>query len=142
VLLARRYRPPPTVVLVDGAADRPVAERHDRTFSSCPAALRFQAANGVTRVVYVPTEAMDEVAGLPQVDLVVSLQAWCFHLRPLAYLPFVKRHAAHGAVVVDVRRDRPDWHGELDDALVYDRTLRTEKKYERRAYRVGGRRVG
>jgi SAM-dependent methyltransferase len=143
VLLARRYRPPPVVTLLDGAADQPVMFKHDRTFSARGAALALQGANGVQAGYLTPDDVADLSMVIPLYDLVISLQAWCFHVRPLAYLSFVRRHAAPGAViVVDVRRDQPDWHGELDDALVYDRTLRVERKYERRAYRAGGHRVG
>lgn len=144
VLLGHRYDPTPRTYLVDGTG---AFERHDRPFSSVVETLRFQAANGATRVSCVTPAATDDPGMMVQVgwepvDLVVSFRAWGFHLAPERYLPLVLHAAAPDAtIVIDVRRNRRSWSAALSAALGAPVAfLETGPKHETRVYRRAAKR--
>lgn len=135
VLLSRHYGAP-FVNLLDGEDDPPELKLHRETFSSKQVAIAFQRANGVRsdRLFYYGPSATAAELCKPY-DLVLSLGSWCFHYEPNEYLP---RLLAGGGlhmdtrVIVDVRKDKPGWIGQLAAAgLTPVGLIRDEKKYRR-----------
>lgn len=134
VLLYRHYDNGPYVSLLDGVDDPPEMKLHRETFSNERVARAFLRANGVRpdRVNYYGPDAQD--FGAPY-DLVLSLGSWCFHYEPNVYLP---RLMAGGGlhmdsrVIVDLRKDKPEWREQLKAAnLQLVGVIRDEMKYTR-----------
>lgn len=121
VLLSQHYRPAPQVWLLDGIEDAPATERHDTTFNSMRVARAFLADNGVRMAGFFSPCAADDTISSMGFDLIVSTQAWGFHIEPATYLAFVRRNlAAGGRLVIDLRRGRHEW---LDQMLKHFRAL-------------------
>lgn len=132
VLLGRRYASAGYWVL-DGASDDARVRVHRETFSNAQVAADFLRANGLTEFgFYEPCDGFDR-----KFDLVVSTAAWCFHFPPSAYLKRVKDALEPGAtIILDVRRSRPDWLGELHRAFGDYEILASGKKFERVAWQT------
>jgi hypothetical protein len=114
IVLGRRYSSAAYWVL-DGVDDPPEVRSHCKTFNSSAVAKSFHEANGRLTSRWVPpsTTKFDV-----KFDLVVSFAAWGFHIRPGDYLDLVKSALApHATIILDVRKTRPDWLGELAEAF-------------------------
>lgn len=110
ILLARHYRETqghePLVFLLDGEHDAPQMRAHNVTFSNLEAARDLFAFNRVQ----LPLSGNTLQKSCRQCDLILSLQAWCFHLEPAKYDWVVQNNACeHTCIAVDVRKSRPDW---------------------------------
>lgn len=138
ILFARHYGNNPSVWLLDGIEDEPRVERHDATFNSAPQACIFLATNGLFTAMPIGPASLPEVK-VPDdgfFDLVVSVQAWCFHFPPSEYLDFVKRSAMPGAtLILDVRKGRDDWRKELSEAFTEIGVAVSPPKFDRVVYR-------
>lgn len=119
-LLNQHYGGECLVTLLDGVADRPVVDAHSRTFNDMQVAKRFLASNGVQYFDFIDAGA-PEYAVARKVDLIVSFRSWCFHFEPSLYLPLVRRCsvARHTKLIVDVRRNKPEWEDELRMAFQF-----------------------
>lgn len=122
--LALRYGADLEVNLLDGWSDPPVMKAHNQTFNDMVVAADFLQRNGVQHIM----------SGQRPVDLIISLQAWCFHFAPALYLPFVKACCRRETVLIlDVRKDKPEWRRDLErefvqfgwalDSLKFDRLV-------------------
>lgn len=113
VRLAHHYSEcEPVIDILDGIRDPAEVSSHWATFSNSRVATQFLQANGVTRFGFVDPRATRLPA---KYDLVVSTQAWCFHIPPKLYLTRVKNALAPGAILIlDVRRER-GWMEELHE---------------------------
>lgn len=121
------------VCILDGEADPAAVRSHAETFSHMGAARDFLAVNGVERFErYTPD------LGEPRsFDLIVSFAAWCFHIEPAAYLPFVKACCHPGTILIlDVRRGRPAWSADLHDAFQRIDVAHVSGKFERMVFRA------
>jgi hypothetical protein len=115
VLLSRHYGTQPYLYLLDGVNDPPEMKLHRETFSNERVARGFLRSNGVRsdRIGYYGPDATSVRAPY---DLVLSLGSWCFHYEPNVYLP---RLMAGGGLhvdsrlIVDLRRDKPEWEAQL-----------------------------
>jgi hypothetical protein len=113
------------VTLLDGVDDPPNVELHRKTFNHMQIARLFLGANGVEQVDFIDANDAHRRATRTY-DLIVSKQSWCFHYEPQRYLDLVLS-ACHPRtkLIVDVRRQKPQWLGELlevfrHDAIIYD----------------------
>lgn len=104
-LIATHYAQQPEVVIVDGIADEAVVSFHARTFNSAVHGERFLALQGVERVAYIaPAVALGSRIG--PCDLVLSIQAWPFHIPVDEYLNLARRVLKpDGLLLVDVRKN-------------------------------------
>lgn len=114
VLIDRQYGGDVYVSLMDGIDDPPELKFHNCTYNDMKVARDFLTRNGVVRCGYYSTPPR----GAVEFDLIVSLQSWCFHYGPSAYLSFV-RQCCHPetVLILDVRTDKPHWREELVDAF-------------------------
>lgn len=121
VLLNQYYGGGLEIGVIDGLEDPAEVKSHAETFSSWKIASEFLYENGVKNATFFdPVEwSMDKGVKAPaeyhnQFDLIISLQAWCFHFAPSVYMPAVLQAAKPGAVLcLDVRNERQDWMREL-----------------------------
>lgn len=101
------------VTLLDGIDDPPEVTLHRKTFNHMGIARKFLAFNGVASMDWIDANAdAPKVARL--YDLIVSFKSWCFHVEPARYLDLVAS-ACHAETVllVDVRKDKPEWRAQL-----------------------------
>jgi SAM-dependent methyltransferase len=100
----------PMIDILDGIDNPAEVLSHWAPFSNSVVATKFLHANGAKKFGFVSPRA----GALPgRYDLVVSTQAWCFHIPPKLYLTRVKHALAPGAILIlDVRRER-GWMEEL-----------------------------
>lgn len=119
IILRRHYAAwdqPAALSIVDGVECEPVMTRHREPFSNAGVAKSFHLINGSEIASYHGPHEAHHIAG--KFDLVVSFGAWCFHIEPGVYLPFVRRALkAGGRLILEVRRDRPQWRTQLDVAF-------------------------
>lgn len=96
------------VAVLDGRAFPPEVVRHSMPFNNATVTQNFLRANGVKmQMFYDPTDPIEE-----KYDIVISIQGWCFHFAPDVYMDRVYDAMNKDAViVVDVRRDKPEWEG-------------------------------
>jgi len=129
-LLNQHYGGECLVTLLDGVADRPVVDLHSETFNDMDVAKRFLASNGVQYFDFIDASA-PEYAIDRKVDLIVSFRSWCFHFEPSTYLPLVRRCsvAHHTKLIVDVRRNKPEWEDELRMAFQFLDTVYQGAKF-------------
>ena len=113
VRLAHHYSEcEPLIDILDGIDCAAEVLSHWAPFSNSRVATQFLQANGVTRFGFVNPRTNVLPA---KYDLVVSTQAWCFHIPPKLYLTRVKNALAPGAtLILDVRRER-GWMEELHE---------------------------
>lgn len=130
-LIGRTYDTDVEITILDGVDDPPVMRRHAETFNDARIALDFLAANGVSAARFVPASSA-RLLGTGPFDLVVSFASWCFHYGPETYLEAVKAACAPGAVLIlDVRRGKPSWLGDLFDAFGSGETISRHGKFDR-----------
>lgn len=107
------------VTIVDGMKCNPEVGKRDEPYSNSVAAEEFLRENGVARPRLIDWRAaMDKPAaiagGLPPLDLIISLQAWCFHFPPATYMKFALAASRPGTVwIVDVRIMQRFWASDL-----------------------------
>lgn len=112
VLLTYHYRGDLHVALLDGLADKPVMEWHNKPFGNLAVACDFLEENAVENFSYIPADGPYPDA---KRDLIISLQAWCFHFNPESYLDFVLASCTPETVLIlDVRKDYKTWRHVLD----------------------------
>jgi SAM-dependent methyltransferase len=121
------------VCVLDGKNTLAQVERHNQPFNNATVTQSFLRANGVrNQDFYSPDDEVDE-----SFDLIVSTQAWGFHIAPCVYLDMVKRTLRpNGALIVDVRRGHPEWLRQLDDAFGANTLLASAPKWLRVGYEV------
>lgn len=136
VYLSRHYDGVPRITLLDGEADDPVCSLNRETKSSRLAAIAFHRDNDID-VEYLSPDLL-----VPRpCDLIISTGAWCFHFPPSEYMNFVQSCVApDGAtIILDVRKDRPEWQRELAVAFGRPTTIIDERKRLRQVYRCSAR---
>jgi hypothetical protein len=108
--------------------------RHNQTFSNRAVMREFHRANGLFGSVCHPTSVGSEELG--KFDVIMSFAAWCFHIEPDVYLPRVDRAMkTNTKLILDVRRDKPEWTRQLMKAFgPPDRCLEEGKKHQRLAW--------
>ena len=138
VLLARSYgarASHPHFCLVDGVDDPPVMTLHRETFSNRAVALDFLRVNGVEDVEYLGPDVFRAEKPTRTFDLVLSLGAWCFHTPPELYLEAVKRRVHRDSILIlDVRKDKPEWRKHLEETWHLVGTCRYAAKFDRLAF--------
>lgn len=122
------------VCVLDGKHTLAVVNKHAEPFNNATVAQNFLRLNGVrSQDFYEPGERIPENA----FDLIVSTQAWCMHIPPERYLEQVKKALRpNGTLIVDVRRNHPEWSAELCDAFGESTLLACAAKWERLAFEV------
>lgn len=130
ILLSRHYNSTqgfaPVIVLVDGKSDEPVVIYHNITFSNLFVAEDFYLIN------HAPKPLSLNNLPLIRADLIVSTQAWCFHIDPRWYEWILEQHAWPGIpVMVDLRKELPDWNQMIHRMLDKIVTVYDKPKYRR-----------
>jgi SAM-dependent methyltransferase len=126
VVLSRHYgEGAPELLLVDGENDAPLVPRHNVTFNSRGVTLDFLRANGITAPIDYRTP---QTLGMAKpCDLIVSFASFAFHYPPDLYLDWITACCHRETMLIfDVRRERPEWRGQLERFFkplgsVYDR---------------------
>jgi SAM-dependent methyltransferase len=131
--LCDHYYGIPRVAVLDGRCRPAEVVKHNEPFNNATYTSQFLRQNGVKAREFF--EPHDEIPG--KFDLIISTQAWCFHIVPHVYLPKISRALAPGGtVIVDVRKAHPEWVRELGDAFGPVRhALVHAEKWVRYAYR-------
>lgn len=138
--LSRHYASAPQIWLLDGESDKPVVQGHSTPFNSMEVAFAFLETNDVDMSGYFPWRTVAGQSGAfaktPQsFDLIISLQAWCFHIPPMHYVPFVIKAGNPGAtMILDVRRDYPDYFSDLRRYFTEVGVAVEGKKFRRMVY--------
>lgn len=123
--------------LLDGIADPPVMNLHRETFNNMNVARAFQEENGLELDAFRAWSPETKTFGDQQFDLVVSFGSWCFHYPPAVYLRQVHRSIASGAVLIlDVRRNRPEWMRVLEQVFELVTMVELKPKYSRCVFKV------
>lgn len=124
----------PALTVLDGVCTPPEVVRHNQPFNDAAKAVEFHRRNGVFASRYI-----DPVAGLDSypVDLVISTQAWGFHIAPHVYLPSIVRALKRPAtLIIDVRNRHDDWNADLRNAFGPGAPIYGAEKWTRRCFRV------
>ena len=131
--LVEHYNQHPQLTVLDGIATPPEVVRHNQPFNDADTAAAFLARNGVKFSRFVaPDEALPD-----EYDLVISTQAWGFHIAPHVYLPAVSRALTRpGTVIVDVRTRHDDWLADLRNAFGQCVPIDGAVKWTRWCFRV------
>lgn len=117
------------VFILDGVADQPIFTNSGRTFNDMRVTARFLAGNGVETFGYFPPGS--RTTGT-KFDLILSCQAWCFHLPPAAYTEFALEGWQSGTrMIVDLRLGREDWRDELEADFGRATVIHRDRKFER-----------
>jgi hypothetical protein len=138
--ISEHYEFPPQITLLDGYDDLPVVNRHAETFNDYTVARVFLEKHGCPSVKWEdPVTASDTSRNRQQgsymYDLVISYGAWCFHTPPEMYLHYVKAYAG-GLLILDVRKDKPEWFNTLIKEFKFERIIKVGKKYDRCLFRA------
>lgn len=131
--IAEHYGYETLVAVLDGKNTLAVVDKHREPFNNATQTARFLKANGVRRhEFFAPDDEIDRTF-----DLIISTQAWPFHIAPEVYLEKVKKALrSNGTLIVDVRNAHPEWAGKLADAFgAYD-ILAVAAKWNRLAFTV------
>ena len=132
VLLNRHYGGSVEVCPLDGRDDPALVVEHARTFNSEKATRSFLNSNGVTRVNYFAANALPPPKPF---NLIVSFASWCFHYPPVAYLRFAQECLRPGGrLIVDMRRERPEWRKQLEARFHFVACAERGKKFDRLVY--------
>jgi SAM-dependent methyltransferase len=127
ILLNRWYDRKLAVTLLDGDT-RAEVDHHNRPFSSQRVALEFQKENGVERASYMTPNKLE----VQPFDIILSFRAWCFHIEPKAYMPFVTKCCHPSTVIIaDVRRDAQYWREDLRYGFNVHGVIDEGEKFER-----------
>jgi SAM-dependent methyltransferase len=124
-------------VLLDGAFDPPRMDRHAKTFNNMQVADYFHKAQGSSPISGIDANDPEKLWLLSKpAELVLSLQSWCFHYPPDAYLDFVRANLAPwGArIILDVRKDKPEWRDQLMAAFRWRAVIHTSDKFDRMVF--------
>ncbi len=139
ILLARHYAGPPGVWLLDGIDGPATVSRHAEPFNDMGVAERFLGVNGVTLSGYFGPDGSPTLLAapfVPMIDLVVSFGSWCFHFPPSHYLTLVHDlMAPGGTLIVEVRRDRPEWLAQLAAAFDHVGPADESEKWVRHVFK-------
>lgn len=132
--LCEHYGGEPLIAVLDGKNSLAVVDKHREPFNNATQTFRFLKANGVKKqTFYAPDEEIDQTF-----DLVISTQAWCFHIAPEVYLDKVsKALGSRGAVIVDWRAEKYEWLEQLRNAFGIELSLIGTTKWQRLAFRRG-----
>lgn len=135
--LYRHYKGKPQIWILDGETDSPVVKTHDQTFSNIGVARQFLRDNGTMLKGTISVgETVSEAPFAARFDLVLSLQAWGFHVPVENYIGFVKSAMKPGAVLIlDVRRGREDYISDLRREFSEVGVAVEGKKFRRMVYR-------
>lgn len=137
--ICEHYAEKPDVVLLDGLNDKPVVNRHAETFNDFFVAQQFLNKHGTPRVHWTDPKTCEhynpEYKAAFEYDLVISYGAWCFHTPPEMYLSYVKAYAT-GLLILDVRKDKPEWFKTLIKEFKFERIIKVGKKYDRCLFRA------
>lgn len=121
--------------VLDGRKDRPSVTLHRRTFNDVDVTAEFHRANGVYPIAYVDANSSPLIPPNDKVSLVISIAAWCFHFAPDTYLDYVVDNVAPGAtLIMDVRKDKPEWMKQLQSRLRWRATIHGALKYDRMVF--------
>ena len=133
VVLYRHFGRMNNVSLLDGKVDKPVVRHRAKTFSNEEVSRDFMTSNGVPREVlhyYSPDEPP-----IGKYDLILSFASWCFHYEPRVYLDMVMSCCVpDSVVVVDLRKNEPEWLAQLEERLQPVKSLKMAPKFERIAF--------
>ncbi len=101
------------VAILDGADDPAKVQKADQPYSSAGAAAEFLEANKVAGFWFFrPGDLPEEPPR--KFDLIISLQAWCFHFLPSTYMAFALKCSRPGTIwVLDVRIMQRFWASDL-----------------------------
>lgn len=129
----------PYINLLDGESDPPEMHLHRETFNDMNVARDFHVKNGVPadRFAYYTPQSNDFVKPF---DLVVSFGSWCFHYEPNVYLDrLMSGGGLHNQtrIIIDKRRDRPEWDQQLKKHLQCFGVIREARKFTRLVYGLG-----
>lgn len=139
ILLHRHYRSSIVPVLLDGWKDEARMDLHRKTYNDMDVAERFHRDNGVIPVVGVDANVRPIMPLSYPAFLVISLGSWCFHYAPELYLEYVLANSTPDAtVIVDVRKDKPEWHAAMDKAFRLKAVIHGAAKFDRCVYARGG----
>lgn len=122
------------VCVLDGKNTLAVVNKHSEPFNNATVTQHFLKQNGVrSQDFYEPGERIPEKA----FDIIVSTQAWCFHIPPETYFEQVKQALKeNGTLIVDVRKSHPEWRSDLYNFFGMETLLATAPKWDRLAYEV------
>jgi SAM-dependent methyltransferase len=135
ILLSRHYDHGVQVTLVDGVDDEPQVKTHRATFNSMAIARAFLRANHVTRVDHIDANDPNR-RSKRDYQLAISLRAWCFHVEPAVHLEMVAEAMPTDAtLIVDVRRDKPEWEEQLSAEFQPVRVIFPGIKFQTIQYR-------
>jgi len=131
--LCEHYNYDALVAVLDGKNTLAVVDKHREPFNNATKTQTFLRANGVRKQdFYAPTDEVER-----HFDLVISTQAWCFHIAPYVYQQTVSRALRKGGVlIVDVRKSHPEWMDSLVQAFGMPYLLAEADKWQRSAFSV------
>lgn len=131
--LCEHYNYDALVAVLDGKNTLAVVDKHREPFNNATKTQTFLRANGVRKQdFYSPTDEVER-----HFDLVISTQAWPFHIGVNTYLPTVVRALRKGGtLIVDVRKAHPEWMDQLKTSFGKPTLLTEAAKWERVAFRV------
>lgn len=138
-LINRHYGGKVLVNLLDGVDDEPLVKTHSQTFNNIQAAYRFLRENGVSEIMHTDPNLLERYHDIYENDLILSFGAWCFHFPPSDYLNFVVKRCKPGTVLIlDVRRNKPEWLADLTYALGPSEIIRSTIKFNKRKFVYAG----
>ncbi len=128
------------VYILDGDDDQPKVELHRQTFSNRSVSEEFLITNGIERPRFIKPKDVPEVQSRGLVagyfDLILSFNAWCFHLPPSQYLEFVDSClSVRGVLIVDLRKNRAHWLPDLVQRFGKPVVLSETAKSQRMVFR-------
>ena len=136
--LLNRVHPNLYVAILDGMRSPPNVIERNQPYSNATAAEHFLRENGVHQPVFYDPESLPDDP--PKFDLVISLQAWCFHIMPSSYMDFALKSSRPGTVwILDVRIMQRFWASDLFSQARLDPIGEApgfNDKYTRMAFRV------
>lgn len=117
--------------LMDGFEGDPQPVFSDTPHNDMNVAKRFLRENGVPVCKTISVRDPQPIG----FNLVISFAAWCFHIQPLAYFDYVALCCMPGSVVIlDVRRNRPEWDLQLASRFVEVAVIHEAPKFQRKVF--------
>ena len=131
-VLHQHYGSGASFALIDGDCEPAPVVRHGEPSGSVWHAMAFLVANGIPecqlQAFVAPPCNLDRCE---PIDLVISLQAWCFHFAPAPYLErILARRRKNCRFILDVRANRPQWRWELERRICPSERIATLEKSE------------
>lgn len=137
--LLNSLQPGLSISILDGFDAAAEVKKRDQPYSNRKVAETFLRENGVTDLSFINPNALPAVP--PKVDLILSLQAWCFHFMPDTYMKFALKASRPGTVwILDVRVMTKFWASDLFSQPRLEPIGEApgfNDKYTRMAFRVG-----